>query len=181
MRYEIKPSNFMEVLGNAIANKEECSYSGISDGEVVLKGKNTINGDYCRKHNIRVENTYNEGGCIIDFEGDIEFGVFKYNGFEIPELIMKKLHEYLKEKGLNVVLDNNDILVDGYKCGSCSSVNVGDRLIYTGCHISMSVNLEHIKNICTKEMHKVPKGLSEYGITSLEMYNYVNMILNDIK
>ena len=35
--------------------------------------------------------------------------------------------------------------------------------------ISMNVNLDHIKAICKKPMEKVPKGLSEYGITTEEV------------
>ena len=40
---------------------------------------------------------------------------------------------------------------------------------YTGGIISMNVNLDHIKAICRKPMKKVPKGLSDYGITSEEV------------
>lgn len=40
---------------------------------------------------------------------------------------------------------------------------------YTAGFISMNVNLDHIKAICKKPMEKVPKGLSEYGITTEEV------------
>lgn len=33
----------------------------------------------------------------------------------------------------------------------------------------MNVDLEDIKKICKKPMKKVPKGLSEYGITTEEV------------
>lgn len=33
----------------------------------------------------------------------------------------------------------------------------------------MNTNLDHIKAICRKPMKKVPKGLSDYGITTEEV------------
>ena len=35
--------------------------------------------------------------------------------------------------------------------------------------IGINTNLDHIKAICRKPMKKVPKGLSEYGITTEEV------------
>ena len=178
MLYNINPRNFLEVLFKAISDKEECSYSGIGDEELVLAGKNEINENYCKENNIRYERTPNEGGTIVIQSGDIEFGKFKYNGFDEPNRIMNEIYEYLKEKGLNIKYEANDLLVDDiYKVGSCSSTNVGDRLIYTGCHISMSVNLEHIQNICLKPINKIPKGLNDYGIDVNELYQFINTIL----
>jgi hypothetical protein len=173
----------MDVLGDAIANKKEISYGGIGDEEIVLTGRsNQINEQYCLENKIRVERTVNEGGTIVVQDGDIEFGFFKYNGFNDGLELMKKICEKLKESlGDRIKFDNNDLLVDGmYKVGSYSSVNVGDRLIYTGCHISMSVKLEHIKNICLKEMKKIPNGLSEYGIDVNDLYEYIEILLKEI-
>ena len=180
---KISPRNFMEVLTNAIINKIEISYGGIGDEEIVLTGRNnTINYDYCVGNNIRVEHTANEGGTIVVQDGDIEFGFFKYNGFNDGLELMKKICSKLQETlGDRITIDSNDLFVDGkYKVGSYSSVNVGDRLIYTGCHISMSVNIEHIQNICLKEMKKIPKGLSDYGINVNELYEFIEELLKDL-
>lgn len=43
------------------------------------------------------------------------------------------------------------------------------RIDYTAGFIGINTNLEHIKAICRKPMQKVPKGLSEYGITTEEV------------
>ena len=40
---------------------------------------------------------------------------------------------------------------------------------FTCCFLCLNVNLDHIKAICKKPMKKVPKGLSEYGITTAEV------------
>lgn len=180
---KISPRNFMEVLTDAIVNKKEISYGGIGDEEIVLTGRsNQINDEYCIEHNIRVEHTANEGGTIVVQDGDIEFGFFKYNGFSDGLELMKKICSKLQETlGDRITIDNNDLLVDGqYKVGSYSSVNVGDRLIYTGCHISMSANVEHISNICLKEMKKIPNGLSSYGIDVYALYEYIEKLLNEL-
>lgn len=180
---KISPRNFTDVLGDAIINKKEIAYGGIGDEEIVLTGRsNKINDNYCLENNIRVEHTANEGGTIVVQDGDIEFGFFKFNGFNDGLKLMENICTKLKETlGDRIDIDNNDLLVDGkYKVGSYSSVNVGDRLIYTGCHISMSANIDHICNICLKEMIKVPKGLSDYGIDVNELYEYIETLLKEI-
>lgn len=172
----ISPRNFMAVLSDAIINKKEIAYSGIGDEEIVLTGvHNEINNKYCEDNNIRVEHTANEGGTIVVQDGDIEFGFFKYNGFNDGLEVMTSIcNELKKVLGDRIELADNDLLIDGtYKVGSYSSVDVGDRLIYTGCHISMSVNLEHIQNICLKEMNKIPHGLKQYGIDVVELEQFI--------
>ena len=176
----ISPRNFMDVLTAAIVNKKEIGYSGIGDEEIVLTGRsNQINDKYCEENNIRVEHTANEGGTIVVQSGDIEFGFFKFNGFEDGTIFMTAiLNELKKTLGDRIELVDNDLLIDGtYKVGSYSSVNVGNGLIYTGCHISMSVNLEHIRNICLKEMSKIPHGLGEYGIDVVELEQFIRDVL----
>lgn len=44
----------------------------------------------------------------------------------------------------------------------------------------MSVNIEHIQNICLKEMKKIPKGLSDYGIDVYELYEYIEKVLKEV-
>ena len=179
----ISPRNFMAVLSDAIINKKEIAYSGIGDEEIVLTGvHNEINNKYCEDNHIRVEHTANEGGTIVVQDGDIEFGFFKYNGFNDGLEVMTSIcNELKKTLGNRIEVIDNDLLIDGtYKVGSYSSVDVGNRLIYTGCHISMSVNLEHIQNICLKEMKKIPYGLSNYGINNVELENFIRSLLSEV-
>lgn len=76
--------------------------------------------------------------------------------------------QWLKSKGLNATTERNDILVDGYKvCGMC--INRYGRVDYSCGFIGINTNLDHIKAICRKPMVAVPKGLSEYGITTEEV------------
>jgi lipoate-protein ligase A len=73
-----------------------------------------------------------------------------------------------KQRGLNAFFDGNDILIDGYKISGLSATPYG-ALQYSTIHIGINTNLEDIKTICTKPMIKIPKGLSEYNITTEEI------------
>jgi hypothetical protein len=52
-------------------------------------------------------------------------------------------------------------------CGIC--ITRYGNLDFTGVAIGINTNLDHIKAICKKPMVKVPKGLSDYGITTEEV------------
>ena len=75
--------------------------------------------------------------------------------------------DWLKSKGLNAEYVSNDIVVDGYKVCGMAITRYG-RIDYTAGFIGINTNLDNIKAICKKPMVKVPKGLSEYGITTEE-------------
>ena len=74
--------------------------------------------------------------------------------------------------------DNNDVLVDGYKVASgCETIHNGFN--YMGYQISLYQDLETIKNVCNKPMVKIPKALSEYGITTDEMVDFIEEYWNN--
>ena len=79
----------------------------------------------------------------------------------------------MKEKKINVIIADNDLLIDGkYKCGSYSSRRFND-ILYTAVHISIRADVDMIHSICLKPMNKLPKGLSEFGITTDEIKNFI--------
>lgn len=171
---EITNANYFETITDIIQNRKETFVYGVADDYVVLKGNNVINDEYCKEHNLSVYNSKNMGGAIIIGAGDVEFDIFRYDGWEDGEYYSSKILLFLKTKINNISIENNDFLIDGkYKVGSFSSVNLGDGFIYTGFHFSLNVNLEYIKNICTKPMNKIPKGLSEFGITTDEIKEFI--------
>lgn len=175
---EINNKNYLEIFTDTLLNKKERILLGVAEDYVVLKGNNCINEQYCHDNNLDVYMSQHTGGCIVIGKGDVEFNIFRYNGWQDGDNYSKKILNFLKTKVENVEIADNDFLVDGiYKVASYSSVNVGDDFIYTGFHFSVNVNLEHIKNICTKPMNKIPKGLSEYDVTSQEIIDYIKEIL----
>ena len=122
----------------------------------------------CNAMGYEVVESFNNCGTIIANPGDFGIGHMGENNNGWYNRFIAYFLDWLKAKGLNAEFVSNDILVDGYKvCGIC--VNRYGRIDYTGGLIGINTNLDHIKAICKKPMVKVPKGLSDYGITTEEV------------
>ena len=166
-------------LESFLTKREEQFMIGISDKTEVSYGwEDDINKEYCNSHNIPHYFMNRNGGTIVHFKDNIAL-VWIYNNRIYKKLmfvaLIQDLAEHLKEKGLNVELQGNDILVDGFKVASCHSYNLAPDYTWTyeGMQISMNVDLDIIKNVCKKEMKKVPKGLQEYNITTNEIVEFI--------
>ena len=135
---------------------------------IIVHRKTQVDEDVCEKLGYEVLESYNNGGTIVSNAGDVVIA-----HFDTPETgwlyrFAAYFVDWLKAKGLNAVYVDNDVLIDGYKvCGTC--ITRYGRIDYNGVYIGINTNLDHIKAICRKPMVKVPKGLSEYGITSEEV------------
>ena len=134
--------------------------------------------NYCLENNISCSNRYDSGGTIVHAKGCIGFNYIyshdKYKEF-LSTIFVRDLYNYFKEKGLNVELNKNDILIDGYKVASCAEINLPPDYRWCSCSvlISMTQNIELIKKVCLKPMLKEPKALSEFGVTLEEMLNFI--------
>lgn len=173
---QINSSNYRQIISDIILNKEESLLYGVCGGKVVLTGNNDVNTEYAVEHGYDVWHSPTNGGCIVVNKDDVEIDVFRHDGWNDGEKLVNLIVEKLKSLGLNAENDNNDILVDGFKVGSYSSTNMGNsenNFIFTGIHLSFSVNLQDIQNICTKEMVKTPKGLLDFGVEQSQIIEYV--------
>ena len=175
---ELNSKNIIAGFDDIISSHKECIVYGVPDDNYIYVGRgNTINEDFAKKHNVKVLEIPNEGGTIVISKGDVDIGIFRYNGFGDGQNISNKILKHLKEKIPNIELFNNDFSIKDddkiYKLGSYSSRDLGDRYVYTAIHLSININLELIKGICKKEMVKIPKALSEYGITTEEMISEI--------
>ena len=162
-------AEWMEKVSYYISSGAHCIAYGIQDSPVVLTHRKTqVDEEVCKELGYAVYEAFNNGGTILTEEGDVELGHWysPENGWR--DRFVSYFVDWLKSKDLNAVYEDNDVLVDGYKvCGTC--ITRYGRIDYTGIHIGINTNLDHIKAICRKPMQKVPKGLSEYGITSEEV------------
>lgn len=135
--------------------------------------------DYCAKHGIECVNIGRRGGTFVVNKGDIGVGIVEpalnnTKGYLIQDEFVK----FLERKNLPVSVNGNDILIDGYKVyGWASNYYKEYDAIFISCHFTMSVDLDLIKNICTKPMNKIPKGLSDYGITREEIIKFLEDLL----
>ena len=144
------------------------AYVVVDHPVAIVHRKSQVDEALCEEMGYEIVESYNNAGTIVSNEGDVLIGHFyePENGWR--DRFVVYFLDWLKAKGLNAVYESNDILVDGYKvCGLC--ITRYGRIDYTGGIISVNTNLDHIKAICRKPMVKVPKGLSEYGITTEEV------------
>lgn len=145
----------------------------------IVHRKYQVDEEVCKALGYEVVESYNNGGTILANPGDIIF-----SHLDTPEngwLWRFRDHfvEWLKARGLNVIRDDNDILVDGYKvCGLC--ITRYGLIDFSSAILAVNTNLDDIKRICRKPMVKVPKGLSDYGITTEEVeHMFLDFCSND--
>lgn len=152
----------------------------IPNDTIVYPGKEgDYNKDYCEENNIMVAPIPRAGGTIISFTGNICYFSGGKETFEPNKgtLFLEAFSNYLKDKGLNVVYDQdtNDILVEDYKVASFGNGELATHpgFFVTAIQIANSLDIELIKNICLKPMHKVPKALNDFGITAEETLTFM--------
>lgn len=175
-----------ERLPELLASGEECLALIIHpDTEIATGGwEDDVDTEYCETHNIPVYNQNRNGGTIVCCGGSIGLG-FVYDNRKYKEFLFIRmaleLKEYLRSKGLTVGFEHNDVLVDGYKVASGCGYNLPPDFhrTYEGLQISVNQDMETIRNVCKKPMEKVPKGLSDYGIGTKEMYEWCISWLRD--
>ena len=135
---------------------------------VLFTEGNTPDEALCTELGYRLMATKHTGGLVVVGEGDVSVIHFGEIGDDWMHRFADYLIERYKERGLNATYEDNDVLIDGYKISGLSATPYGN-IQYSTIHIGINTNLEHIKAICRKPMNKVPKGLSEYGITTEEV------------
>lgn len=162
----IKQKDWLPVVTHHVKNGlRRMGYLIVDTPIVLVHRKSQVDEELCQKLGYYVIESFNNGGTIVSNPGDFMIAHFDrpQNGWYAK--FVSYFVNWLKNKGLNAELVNNDILVDGYKvCGTC--ITTYGRVDYTGFAISVNVNLDDIKAICRKPMQKIPKGLSEFGITT---------------
>ena len=160
------------------SDKEETKITIMENTEAMYGDDGTCDTKYCDEHNIPYyQNKLLTGtGCIIAVKGNLLLDIkrkLKDDGKAFSDKFSNALCEYLKNKGLNSVrCDNNDVLIDNFKVASAAEVTLPTGLQYLCYQISINQDIETIKHACTKPMFKVPKALSEYGITTEEMITF---------
>lgn len=164
------------------SSNEQVAIVVLKQTEAIYGADNSCNTEWCEENNIPYahQDKLQGGGCIIGVKGNIFIDAkIKPIGECISDKFSKALTDYIKNKGLKTVrCDNNDVLIDGFKVASgCETYVEGWK--YMGYQISIYQDIEIIKNVCNKPMNKVPKALSEYGITTEEMILFCEKYWNN--
>ena len=166
---KIDQTNWLSAITKYVAEgSNNIGYVVVNSPVAIVHRKTQVDEELCNTLGYNIVESYNNAGTIISNEGDILIGHTNSPDNGWYGRFIAYFIDWLKGKGLNAEFVSNDIVVDGYKvCGMC--ITRYGRIDYTGGIISVNVNLDHIKQICRKPMKKVPKGLSEYGITTAEV------------
>ena len=164
-----------DFIQSAIVNKQNKAFGGIVTEMVIAKGDGMqFNEEYCKQNHIELLPYPNSGGCIVIFPDDIICGLLTQDATSTFAVdFLNAFAEWLETKDITAQFVGNDVLVDGtYKVASGSIKGFNSDFAYVPIHISMQVDLDLIRNICQKPMVKIPKGLSEYGLTSQEVLEF---------
>lgn len=163
---KVKSHEAVATIQDFIANaKHGIAYCVHDQKSIFCTDLNTIDKEICVEHGYTMLDTKHTGGVVVVGEGDVSVIHFGEIGNDWMHRFANYLIERYKERGLNTTFDGNDVLIDGYKISGLSATPYG-HIQYSTIHIGINTNLDHIKAICKKPMVKVPKGLSEYGITT---------------
>lgn len=161
---EDKHEHFMLV----IQAQDEVSYGFDKDCNI----------QYCEDNNIPCFDRQSAGGTIVHAKDCIGIN-YIYPHSKFPSFLsvdfLNDLTEYFKSKNLNASIDGNDILIDGYKVCSGAENNLPPD--FKWCNvvmlISMNQNIDLIRNVCQKEMIKIPKALKDFNIEEEEMMSFI--------
>lgn len=166
---KIEQADFKNEVERFISHGKHGIIYGVVENPYVQVHRDTqVDKDICSKFGYGIVELFHNGGTLVLNPGDMVMGHFGSIGNGWYERFVSYFLEWLKARGLNAEYTSNDILVDGFKV-SAYCVTVYGRIDYTGIFIGISTNLDHVKAICRKPMVKVPKGLSDYGITTEEV------------
>ena len=171
---KLEAKEFMEKLPKVL--KEGGSIYHRASFPLVHVGiQSDINEEYCTKNKIPIFRVQRAGGTIVSNVGDFDFvKVNKYTNMKNVPSLLANICILLNTKGFKAEFQENDLLAEGYKVASYSRISVPGG-VYTAMHISMSVNMDLIKNICKKEMIKVPRGLNDFGIYEEDILKLMEM------
>lgn len=139
--------------------------------------KNDCNIEWCKENNIPVYNAKRGAGCIVSAPGNISLvDIRPFDGHTwLAHNILKDFTDYLISLGLNAFYSHNDVMISGYKVASGVNTNLKPsyKMQYTGIQFSINQNYEVIEGACLKKMIKLPGKLSDFGIGTEEVENWI--------
>lgn len=152
--------------------KNECLLSHNNKTYVLVGKYQDVNFDFCKENSIEIINIQHNGGSVVLTESAIGFAHIG-NDFDnkISNMIISDFVNFLRSKRLDAIYDGNDILVEGYKTSSSAKTIINNKTYFV-FQVSLNNDVELIKNICTKPMNKIPKSLSDFGVTREEVISF---------
>lgn len=164
--YEVPTDALLKEGNRILKNQYECiAFTTASHGFICVPERGVVDEQLCYDLGYKVYELLYHGGVIVAEKGDFGIAYFGRNGNTFKDDFMNYFVKWLKKKGIDAVIDNNDVLVDGCKCLGAGHKKHG-VVDFSVIYIGVNPNVENIKKICNKPMIKEPKGLGAYGIDS---------------
>ena len=133
--------------------------------------------EYVLNHKLDVIYSSHDGGVLVLFPNDIAFTWLTDK--PILDDIMKDVLDYLKSINDKIVMDGNDIVLDGKKLFGTMSKKA--NICYEGMFFSFDNDIDMINTISKKEMKKIPQGLSTIGITPDDVIKLIYKLIDKYK
>lgn len=149
-----------EVL-ETIAKKKTAVLFADTESTLVWNGEGSeFNEEYCIENSIPVLPLQTKGGTIVSTAGDLNIGIC------VPETLGKNSRLILsgfvdifrKHTDKEVIVDGNDILIDGFKVLGSSIYNANGMFMFI-TPVSLSEKSDLIETICLKKSGKIQKHI----------------------
>lgn len=190
---KVSIGNFEQAATRAkslIINKEEGLTVAISTETAFAVGvePDTVNREAVDQMGDVVYDGFWKGGTCVVFEGDLSFCMISNDVTDFSVRCIGEIQKYLIMKGLTIRKQGNDLLWykskwsgECYKVASCGSAVLENGMHESVVHLSIGMDEEVIKAVCTKPVTKTPHGLKEQGITAEETLAYLRNVLPELK
>lgn len=149
--FNTTPAQIMNLSRECIQNKQ-CA---VIDAEVenncvhVGLGKDTvINTEYCKQHNIEVYPYDGYGGAIVSGAGDYNLTLVFSDSIDIDTfVILKQIQIILSKYFDDVIVDSNDILIDGKKVMGATYAHA-NNMVFLGVAFAFVYQPDIVTAIC---------------------------------
>lgn len=175
-----KRADYFESIANEYLAGREGIVVCINDNPCVWTGElDTLDLAACQKHNMYVGHGKYIGGSIVNMPGDLSICITTWGDSNLALQIVNKAATWLSERGVNITSDKNDILADEKKVISWAKATTLQGWCQSVVHFSVGqMDLDLIKEICTKPMIKEPGALSLYGLTAEMIWNEIKEVID---
>lgn len=161
--YETTINNVHNIISPSLPKMNTLIFVKSND-DYILVGKNDLNLFNLMKSKVHYSKVYDFGGTIVNAKGDLCVCFVSREENNFGNDCTKWLQDYLTEHNILSSINKNDLLIDNkYKVASWTFRKYNNYFLY-GIHVSINLNSDLIKAICTKKTFKIPDCLSKYNI-----------------
>lgn len=155
--YPIDVRDITTELEQAIRNEKYGVYISKTDGLYAFHGTDEIDYERCKQLGVHVAELYHQGGTIIGGEKDLGIEIIAPNdiGLDAKFMLDKFSEIFRKYISEDVVIDGNDILINGKKVMGSMRRSVGKVFVWAA-QVSFDDHSDIIAQICTKKSTKEP-------------------------